>query len=114
MTSSLPRLSTKPPIPYKSLPITLPYSQVILDFCCSELWVSYETRRAAAKKMRKDTIQAITNNFNANLSKRGFTGSLHMNKDDRLLTLEVNSLTFASPPLSLSAISPICVTRSHP
>ena len=79
-------------------------SHLILNCCCSELWVSYETRRAAAKKMRKDTIQAITNNFNANLSKRGFTGSLAMNKDDRTLTLEVNSTSSTPGPYSQPCI----------
>ena len=41
--------------------------------------------------MRKDTLHAVENNFNSNLNKRGFTGGIHIQKEDGTLTLKVGA-----------------------
>ena len=41
--------------------------------------------------MRKDTLHAVENNFNSNLNRRGFTGGIHINKDEGTLALKVGA-----------------------
>lgn len=50
---------------------------------------SYQDRRSRARKMRKDTLHAIENSFNAYLHQRGYTGSILMKWEEHRLELKV-------------------------
>ena len=57
--------------------------------CCRLLNQSYQDRREAARKMRKDTMNAVEISFNSYLHQRGFTGGLSVNRGAQELQLEV-------------------------
>ena len=57
------------------------------------LQTSYDDRKNRARKMRKDTMNAVEISFNSYLHQRGFTGGLNINKVHQELQLEVSRLS---------------------